>query len=61
MSQGITSLHDVRSKVEVHGTSDTAFCKIVNSIGDICERTYCDKVNFYIVNKILRFNLRYYL
>ena len=33
----------------------------MNAIGDICERTYCDKVLLYVANKFLQFNLRYCL
>ena len=34
-------------------TFDTAFYKILNAIGDICERTICDKVLLYVANKFL--------
>ena len=43
------------SKVKVHPTFDTAFYKILNGIGDICEKT-CDKVLLYVANKFLLFN-----
>ena len=36
---------------------DTAFYKLLNAIGDICERT-CHKVLFYVVNKFQLFDLR---
>ena len=32
---------------------DTAFLQIFNANGDICERTYCYKVLFYVTNKFL--------
>ena len=47
-----TKQHVVGSKVEtqVERTFDTAFHKTLNVIGDMCERTCCDKVLLYIVN-----------
>ena len=33
------SLPNSMSKVEVHQTFNTAFYKLLNAIGDICERT----------------------
>ena len=44
--------HTVRSEVKVHQTFNTAFYKILNAIGDICERTCC-KMLFYVANKFL--------
>ena len=38
----------------MHERFDTAFDKILNAIGDICERICCDKVfGFYVSNKFL--------
>ena len=48
----------VGSKVEVATTFDTEFYKILNVIGDICERTCCNKVLFYVGNNFLWFDLR---
>ena len=30
----------------MHQTFDAAFYKILNAVGDICERTYCHKIFF---------------
>ena len=40
----------------MYPTFDTAFYKILNAIGDICERIR-HEVLFYVVIKFLRFNL----
>ena len=40
----------------MHPTFDIAFYKILNAIGDICERTCCRKVLFYVSNKFLSFD-----
>ena len=37
----------------MHPTFDTALYKILNATGEICERTCCDKVLFYVANKFL--------
>ena len=37
----------------MHPTFDTAFYKILNAIGDICERATCDKELLYVANKFL--------
>ena len=43
----------VEGRGEPTVTFDTAFCKLLNAIGDICERTCCHKVLFYMANKFL--------
>ena len=40
----------------MHPNFVTTFYKILNAVGDVCERT-CDKVLFYVVNKFLSFDL----
>ena len=37
----------------MHTNFDTAFYKILNVIGDICERAWCHKVFLYVANKFL--------
>ena len=41
----------------MHPTIDTAFYKILNVIDDICERTCCHKLLFYVANNFLRFDM----
>ena len=36
----------------MHPTFDTAFYKLLNAIGDICEMTCCHEV-FYMANKFM--------
>ena len=48
-----TKQYVVGLKVEMHQTFNTAFCKILNGIGDLCERTGFHKVLFYMGNKFL--------
>ena len=50
---GLPNSFVVGSKVEAFGTFDTAFYKIWNTIGDICERTCCDNVLVYVTNTSL--------
>ena len=42
----------------MHPTFDTAFYKLLNAIGDICEMTHCHEVLFYVTNKFPWFDLR---
>ena len=44
---------DIRLKVKVNPIFDAAFYKILNTIGDTCERTCCHRVLFYKANKFL--------
>ena len=52
-----TKLRVVRSKVKVHQTFDAAFSKILNVVGDICDKTCCHIVLFCVATKFLRFDL----
>ena len=42
----------------MHPIFDTAFYKILNVIGVICQKIYCHKVLFYVANILLWFDLR---
>ena len=42
----------------MHPTCNTAFYKILNAVGDVCERACCDKEFFHVANTFLWFDLR---
>ena len=42
----------------MYQTFDTAFDKILNAIGVICEDTCCEKVLFYMANNFIYVELR---